>query len=1186
MGKHAVHLAIIAAAFALTADSHVKRAQAIELESCPVTSDETDFSGEALNLLTELKDGVVYDDSGAVGLLRLAKEGANFRSTALGINDLTVFAAVADFDKDGWDDFVGAGEGTKFVRIYRNFSFENLPVNWEDPDDILTPEFRPVRELHAAWNQHRWHPIAAADFDGDSWPDVFYASAYTYQRPYEAMLWLNQGNNDGSGNPRFDSAYSAMAPGSYPSQLGYQNWGGTNTVAVDYNGDRKLDLLVGSGETDGGAIRIFLNDCTLQSPLPSPAPAPPLPLPCADKPQFVYAGYLARDMGMGGNGGGELPVFAYLDFDGDGFKDLVAGAPRCCSTSSLRLRVWKGLSGGGIESSSSQHISFIGAATSVLPGDFSLDGIPDLIVGTDNWNYNYGNIGGNSYFYPNNGTDEPFSAGYAQQTTVHNNPTYDFDVGFVFDYDNDPDHTPDVMIADGNHTASFYVLANRVVNTFVPCGDVASGILDLGSLVDEEMVVTAARIDPTVELNDGTIDFFMSNEEPPNWQPAVDCGDGSGDLCTSFPKPVGREVRWKATMCSNSYQTQTPKIVDIDMTFDYTTAREHYRAGVVVNDGVAYVGAFRQPGDRGHFYATNAGLTQVYWDAATKLDGMSDGARTLYTASTNGRRLVSFAPSNASDADLQATLGTTDSTQTADVVSWVRSARFGVGNIGIEPSKLGAIETSTPAVVTKPGLPLWYTHAASSDREDVDEFISAQSDRETLVLFGSKDGMIHALRNDPTAIAASSNGTEAWAFIPAKIAGGMLADYSNSLGGDLNVTAYPDGSPTVADVRLSDGEMHTVAMVSSGNGGKSIAAMDITETIDPNSGAIIGPDPLWHKQPGGSSAGQAFNKPAIARIQVDGTERFIAIMGTGIDYSSTTRGRIIHAYDISTGSRLWKFRTRCALSSDITVFETDDDNEPGTPDIDGYIDRVVFADQCGYVYKLDPAQDLSGGWNDNSNMGDFHVHNAGGVPQHAVFSSELTTDALGIAAPIAGTIAARSDSTGRVMLLFGTGGIESYDPGQRNDFYAVYADTGEIRSVYNGTCNGSNYCEKFYGGTLVTSEQIVFTRATDPEVGTGSCDPGSATVEGVKLNPNGDGEFVTDFTETVNSAIMGSLYGDAGAIYFATLAGDVTRIGTPRSPDAGGDSAGGLGGGTSGENGGGAVDTTKPMALMGWRQVY
>ena len=96
------------------------------------------------------------------------------------------------------------------------------------------------------------------------------------------------------------------------------------------------------------------------------------------------------------------------------------------------------------------------------------------------------------------------------------------------------------MIADGNHTANFYVLANRVVSHYVDCGDVDSGVIDLGSLASSEMVVTGARLHPDRATNGGTITYYMSNEDPANWIQASDCGDGSGDVCATFPKSVGR----------------------------------------------------------------------------------------------------------------------------------------------------------------------------------------------------------------------------------------------------------------------------------------------------------------------------------------------------------------------------------------------------------------------------------------------------------------------------------------------------------------------------------------------------------------------------------------------------------------------------------------------------------------------
>jgi hypothetical protein len=36
----------------------------------------------------------------------------------------------------------------------------------------------------------------------------------------------------------------------------------------------------------------------------------------------------------------------------------------------------------------------------------------------------------------------------------------------------------------------------------------------------------------------------------------------------------------------------------------------------------------------------------------------------------------------------------------------------------------------------------------------------------------------------------------------------------------------------------------------------------------------------------------------------------------------------------------------------------------------------VFADACGYVYKLDPARDLGGGWNDNTGLGALAIDGA------------------------------------------------------------------------------------------------------------------------------------------------------------------------------------------------------------------
>ncbi|MBK9036125.1 MAG: VCBS repeat-containing protein [Myxococcales bacterium] len=1171
-----------------------------DVTNCPQTSPTTGWAGASLDTGT-VKNGIVYDSTGA--RLQLQNGTGQFRSTSLGISDHSVFAAVGDFDHDGWADFAGAAETDSWLRIYRNRTFDNPAPDWNDVNAVRTPSFPTVRELIAPTSGGtavRRRPVAVGDFNGDGWDDVFIAEHRSSSgldfAPYSAKLFLNQASNDGSGNPRFNAAYDAMYNSTALTSLGMQPWGGSTVQVLDYNGDRKLDLLYGSGDS-GGTLRVFLNNCTLAT-VANP-PAPPAPLPCSTSPKFVYSSVLITSMGMGASGTARSPVFSYSDIDGDGFLDLVAGSPACCSTAGDRLRIWKGQSGGGL-ASTSQSVTFQGGATVVFLHDFSGDGKVDLVVGTDNFNYN-ANHGGDSFYWVNNGTATPFSDTPMQLTTHDDTTLIDYDVGFMFDYDHDPSGTMDLMIADGNHTGSFFIQANRVAASYVECGTAASGVVDLGALSSTEMVVTAARIHPTYSLNGGSIAFYLSNETPENWVLATACPDTSGDLCVSFPHPVGRDVRWKVEMCSNSFHTQTPILTNVSATFDYTAAREHFRAGVIVSDGVAYLGGFRQPGDRGHLFAVNAGLSQTYWDATDSIDGVSDSARKIYTSNTSGTSRLDFTTSNASNTSLIATMGAADGAQVATVVDWVRSARFGVGNDGINKSRVGAIENSTPAVLTKPGFPIWYVYAGAADKLRHQSFQTAQAARRNLILFGSKDGMIHAVQTMPTAMTTSPSGTEAWAFVPPKVASGMIADYTSSVSaGITQIGSYPDGSPTVADYRKADGNFATAVVMSSGAGGKSLMALDVTSTISA-SGTVTGPTPMWTVVPGEADAGQGFSKPAVARVLLNGVEKFIAVAATGIGYDNPTapftKGRIVSAYDMATGRLLWKFQAKCAITSDIATFETDDDLEQGAPTFNGYADRAVFADACGYVYKVEPGRDLDGAWNDNTGLGAIAVDGAtttqpdGSLvttPQYALFSSKLTSGALAAESPIAGTLAVRSDSTTRVVLFFGTGGLESHAVTEANEFYGIYADTGEIRSKMTGACAGS-MCEKFYGGAVVTTQQVIFTRTTDPAVGTSTCDTGSTKVAAVSLEAGSGDAFAVDFTQDIASAVMGALYGDAGALYFATLAGDVSRIGTPRSADAGGDSASTtispFGQGNESATVG-TVGTNTPLTLLGWRQVY
>src|SRR5262249_15032725 len=140
-----------------------------------------------------------------------------------------------------------------------------------------------------------------------------------------------------------------------------------------------------------------------------------------------------------------------------------------------------------------------------------------------------------------------------------------------------------------------------------------------------------------------------------------------------------------------------------------------------------------------------------------------------------------------------------------------------------------------------------------------------------------------------------------------------------------------------------------------------------------------------------------------------------------------------------------------------------------------------------------------------------------GTIQFALFSTKLSVLGLGVDRPIAGTIAARTDSTTRMVLMFGTGGMESVASSTANAFYAIYADTGLVRSKVAGNCTGGT-CEKFYGGVVVTPTQAIFTKTVDPAIGTNTCDAGSSTLAGVDLNAGTGTNFTSNFNLAVNSA--------------------------------------------------------------------
>ncbi len=949
----------------------------------------------------------------------------------------------------------------------------------------------------------------------------------------------------------------------------------------------------------------------------------------------------------------ENPAFAYIDIDQDTDYDLVLGSPGCCSSSSKagnQLRIFRNTSNSPtvhmldtanplvLSTSNSTYPGFEGSLTGVFVTDFSDDGWPDIVTASDGAAIS-GRGGRTRYWKHTGNTSTPYGKSWPScsgapatcagcSSSCNPSPTTrlsetcgsngcknlsasppqfgDFDTGFFIDYDNDPQGTKDMALTNGNDASEFYLFPNRATPTVIAaCGTVASGTLPTPA---KELTVSGACITPNATVPSGTsVTYYLNNETPANYQLAcTQTGTSTfspplvgGQCCVTFPNNTGRSITWKADLDSNtsdgvgactSTGTETPTLTSVAANYTYTQANQHYKAGVVIHDGVSYVGSFTQPGNRGHFYALAAGDGTKYYDVSTKLDAQA--TRNVYTTDLTGTDInrIDFSPTSPSAA-LQARVGATSSAEATSIINWVLGARFGVNNSGYAPTRLGAVQNSTPAVLAPPFRPNWYSFLSAQEKSVYDQFATAHATRVPLALFASMDGMIHAIISQATTMLAEwRNGEEAWAFVPPFVAANMKSDYAATVAaGTLTVTSYPDGSPGLLDYKKANGEIATAAIIPGGEGSSAVTALDVTDTIDPTTFSVVGkgPKPLWSHQPGGAAAGLGTSKPGVARTRIGGVERYVVVAATGIMASDSSKGRVVAGFNLETGALLWQYEAVCAVTSDITIFDTDDEDtyEPNAPQIDGFADRAVFADRCGYVYKIDPGQDLAGGYLGNPGFGPVVLASANGVQRTALFSTELTAGALGAGGqrPIVGTIGARADVTTDVVLFFGTGGLESQSPSLVNEFYAVYAKSGVIRDKLTSTCT-SNRCEKFYGGVVVTPETVIVQRSVDPVIGGGSCDFGTSRVQGYTLNAPFAQQY--DITQVHGQAIQassGPLYADAGALYFATVSGEIKRIGAARATTAGADSVAGA------LHGMGAATETgymnMPFTLLGWRVV-
>ena len=311
-----------------------------------------------------------------------------------------------------------------------------------------------------------------------------------------------------------------------------------------------------------------------------------------------------------------------------------------------------------------------------------------------------------------------------------------------------------------------------------------------------------------------------------------------------------------------------------------------------------------------------------------------------------------------------------------------------------------------------------------------DTFLATKTGHDMLYV-GANDGMLHAIN--------AKTGAEQFAYVPRAVYPNLSA-----LSDPLYTHAFfVDGSPTSVDAFVSSA-WKTLLVGTTGAGGHDVFLLDITNPFSETVSNVLwdydGVDSTQagYLEPANTSfsykssspdpdMGYTINEPTIVRMH-DGN--WYALFGNG--YSSTNQQAALYLYNINT-KVLYKYSTATGSSTSPNGMSS-----PSPVDYDGdrITDAIYAGDLLGNLWKLDVSGSTPSSWK-------FTTY--GGSSPAPLFTAK---DASGNVQPITDRPQAGLDSSGRLMLFFGTGtyfltgdnSVPSTPPVQ--SFYGIIDDKG------------------------------------------------------------------------------------------------------------------------------------------------
>ncbi|MCQ4262303.1 pilus assembly protein [Stutzerimonas stutzeri] len=403
------------------------------------------------------------------------------------------------------------------------------------------------------------------------------------------------------------------------------------------------------------------------------------------------------------------------------------------------------------------------------------------------------------------------------------------------------------------------------------------------------------------------------------------------------------------------------------------------------------------------------------WKAAQKLDALTNAQmadRTILTStpptddtttgalrSTTGRTFLWGQLSSTQQDALRMTAG---GSLTTDQVGQNRLA-FIRGDRSMERtdaapnnpfrqrgSRLGDIANSDPQYVHKPNfgysqLPetAGFTAAAKSAYTAFRASDTYQN-RPPVVVVGANDGMLHGFN----ASLDNAGGTELFAYVP----NDLIDDLYQLTEPTYSHRYYVDGTPRIGDAWV-DNAWKTLAVGSSGAGGRSIFALDISNPSDMSASSV-----LWeftHPE-----MGYTLGRPSLVPLY---NGKFGVVVTSGYDRPTSTTSGYVWILDAADGSVLKRF-------------ELPNSGDLGSPlavdlDNDRVVDRIYVADTNGNVWRLDTNSTTIGEWDAPASL------KAGG----SIAPLFIAKDSSGDRQPITAPLDAAYTKDRKVMLVFGTG---------------------------------------------------------------------------------------------------------------------------------------------------------------------